>query len=85
MNKSISKTAEAIKVAGEGADTAAVREALAGLENYAGVSGEITYKDTDGTPSARTIAFFEYVVPADNEQGWDKTEKFGLSTAVPTE
>jgi branched-chain amino acid transport system substrate-binding protein len=75
----------AIQNAGEGADTAAVRDALNALENYPGVSGEITYVDTDGTPSSRTIAFFEYVVPADNEQGWDKIEKFGLSTAAPTE
>lgn len=82
---SLNVMAEAIKNAGEGADTAAVRDALNALENFPGVSGDITYKDTDGTPSARTIAFFEYQVPADNEQGWAKIEKFGLSTAAPTE
>jgi branched-chain amino acid transport system substrate-binding protein len=61
-------------------DTAAVRDALAELEGFPGVSGEITYKGTDGTPANRTIAFFEYNVPADNEQGWEKISKFGLST-----
>lgn len=82
---SLNVMAEAIGNAGEGADTVAIRDALAALENYPGVSGEITYAGTDGTPSARTIAFFEYQVPADNEQGWDKLEQFGLSTAAPTE
>jgi branched-chain amino acid transport system substrate-binding protein len=75
---------EAITTAGSD-DKAAVLEALSNLENYPGVSGTVTYKDTDGTPSNRTMGFFEYVVPADNEQGWDKLAKFGLSTAEPTE
>ncbi len=61
-------------------DAAAIRDALAAVENYPGVSGDITYAGTDGTPSNRTIAFFEYIVPADNEQGWDKVTKFGIST-----
>lgn len=72
--------AEAIDKAAS-SDTAAIRDALAALEGFPGVSGEITYAGTDGTPSARTIAFFEYVVPADNDQGWDKITKFGISTA----
>ncbi len=61
-------------------DAAAIRDVLAAVENYPGVSGDITYAGTDGTPSNRTIAFFEYIVPADNEQGWDKVTKFGIST-----
>ena len=73
---------EAISNAGEGASTAEIREALAALEGYPGVSGEITYAGTDGTPADRTIAFFEYVVPADNEQGWEKVTRFGISTAA---
>ena len=72
--------AEAISKAGS-SDPAAIRDALASLENFPGVSGDITYVGTDGTPSARTIAFFEYIVPADNDKGWDKTTKFGISTA----
>ncbi len=71
---------EAINAAGEGASAAEVRDALAALESYPGVSGEITYASTDGTPADRTIAFFEYVVPADNEQGWEKVTRFGIST-----
>ena len=77
---SLNVMAEAISVAGDGASTAEIRDALAALEGYAGVSGEITYAGTDGTPSDRTIAFFEYVVPADNEKGWDSIAKFGIST-----
>jgi len=61
-------------------DVAAVRDALANLEGYAGVSGEITYAGTDGTPSDRTIAFFKYVVPADNDQGWASESQFGIGT-----
>ncbi len=72
--------AEAISKAAS-SDTDAIRDALASMENFPGVSGEITYAGTDGTPSARTIAFFEYVVPADNDKGWDKITKFGISTA----
>lgn len=77
---SLNVIAEAINTV-EGAVTAAsVRDALAALENFAGVSGEITYAGTDGTPADRTIAFFEYVVPADNDKGWDKVTKFGVGT-----
>lgn len=66
----------------EGEVTAeSVRDALAMLDGFAGVSGEITYADTDGTPANRTIAFFEYIVPADNDKGWDKVTKFGVGTS----
>ena len=71
---------EALNQAGEGADDAAVLEALSNIEGYAGVSGEITYAGTDGTPADRTIAFFEYEVPADNDQGWASNSLFGRQT-----
>jgi branched-chain amino acid transport system substrate-binding protein len=77
---SLNVMVEALTRAGAGADTAAVRDALEGLENYPGVSGEITYVGTDGTPADRTIAFFEYQVPADNEKGWASVAKFGIGT-----
>ena len=70
---------EAMRVSGS-TEVMAVRDALANLEAYAGVSGEITYAGTDGTPSDRTIAFFQYTVPADNEQGWASESQFGIGT-----
>ena len=71
---------EALNQAGEGADDDAVLEALSNIEGYPGVSGEITYAGTDGTPADRTIAFFEYEVPADNDQGWASNSLFGRQT-----
>ena len=79
---SMNVTVEAINTAGEEASTAEIRDALAALEGYPGVSGEITYAGTDGTPADRTIAFFEYIVPAENEQGWEKVTRFGISTSA---
>ena len=76
---SYSVLVEAISQA-DSAENAAVQNALANITGYAGVSGDITYAGTDGTPANRTIGVFEYVVPADNEQGWDKTPLFGLTT-----
>lgn len=76
---SLNVVAEAVQRAGNG-DPAAVRDELAELENYPGVSGEITYKGTDGTPADRTIGFFRYIVPADNEQGWAREAEFGVGT-----
>ncbi len=71
---------EAIKQAGT-TDEGAVLEALANLDGYAGVSGTITYKGTDGTPQDRTIAFFQYQVPAPDGSEWSKVSKFGISTS----
>ncbi len=70
---------EALSIAGT-SDVDAVRDALASLDGFPGVSGDITYAGTDGTPSDRTIAFFEYIVPADNDQGWAAETQFGIST-----
>ena len=78
---SLNVVAEAISVAGDGSDVDAVRDALAGLDGYAGVTGDITYAGTDGTPADRTIAFFQYVVPADTDAGWDSVSQFGVSTS----
>ncbi len=77
---SLNAIAQAISDAGAGAGVPAIRDALAALENFPGVSGEITYAGTDGTPADRTIAFFEYIVPADNAQGWAAETKFGIGT-----
>ena len=79
---SLNVIAEAVEQSGDMAsiDTRIVAWELAGFSAFAGVSGEITYAGTDGTPSDRTIAFFEYSVPADNDQGWDKSTKFGIGT-----
>ncbi|MCY4353293.1 MAG: ABC transporter substrate-binding protein, partial [Truepera sp.] len=77
---SLNVIAEAVDLAGDMASVADIRDQLAALVGFPGVSGEITYAGTDGTPSDRTIGFFEYVVPADNERGWDKIAKFGIGT-----
>ncbi len=76
---SLNVMAEAFARAGS-TDVDAINAALAALDGFPGVSGEITYAGTDGTPSDRTIAFFEYQVPADNDQGWASITKFGIST-----
>jgi len=70
---------EAVEQAGS-TDVEAVREALANLEGFPGVTGEITYVGTDGTPADRTMGFFEYQVPADTEQGWAKVPLFDVET-----
>lgn len=72
---------EAIRQAGT-TDHAAVRDALANLTDYPGVSGEITFAGTDGTPADRTIAFFEYQVPGEDGSPWAKVTSFGLSTGA---
>ena len=77
---SLNVIAEAVDRAGAMASVAEIRDQLAALVGFPGVSGEITYAGTDGTPSDRTIGFFEYVVPADNDQGWGKIAKFGIGT-----
>jgi branched-chain amino acid transport system substrate-binding protein len=38
----------------------AVRDALAALEGYPGVTGDITFEGTDGTPADRIMGFFRY-------------------------
>jgi branched-chain amino acid transport system substrate-binding protein len=73
----------AVKAAIDGSgstDPDAVLAALQDLDKYPGVSGDITFKGTDGTPADRVIAFFQLQVPADTAQGWDSDELFGIST-----
>jgi branched-chain amino acid transport system substrate-binding protein len=74
---SMNVIAEAVRRAGS-SDAASVRDTLQAIEGYPGVSGEITYAGTDGTPADRTIAFFQYQVPASGE--WSSTALFGIGT-----
>lgn len=67
----------AIEAAGSD-DPAAVRDALAELENFPGVSGPITYAGTDGTPTNRILGFFEYQVPGEGGEAWTKVALEGL-------
>src|SRR5690554_4763605 len=64
----------AIEAAGTD-DPAAVRDALANLEGYPGVSGEITFVGTDGTPANRVMGLYAYQVTAD---GWEKVTLQGI-------
>ena len=57
---SLNVIVEAITNAEDPRDPAAVRDALANLEDFPGVSGNITYAGTDGTPADRIMGFFEY-------------------------
>jgi len=74
---SLNVIAEAVRRAGS-SDPSAVVVALQALENFAGVSGDITYAGTDGTPADRTIAFFRYTVPASG--AWSADAIFGIGT-----
>lgn len=76
---SMNVIAEAVRIA-DSVEPSAVRDALANLEGYPGVSGEITYAGTDGTPADRTIGFFQYRVPAPDGGAWDAEPLFGLGT-----
>lgn len=57
----------------------AVRDALAELERYPGVSGPLTYAGTDGTPNDRIAGFFEYQVPGEGGEAWTKVPLEGLT------
>src|SRR5690554_1485588 len=61
-------------------DSDEVLAALQALDMFPGVSGDITYLGTDGTPADRMIAFFELAVPGADGAGWDVNELFGIST-----
>ncbi len=58
----------------------AVLASLQALDMYPGVSGDITFLGTDGTPADRMVAFFELAVPGEDGTGWDVNELFGIST-----
>lgn len=70
---------EAVRIAGS-TDPAAVLTALQGVQGFPGVSGEITYAGTDGTPADRTIGFFSYHVPGTDGSAWNSSALFGIST-----
>jgi len=65
----------AIEAAGS-SDRAAVRDALANLVDYPGVSGDITFLGTDGTPANRVMGLYEYDVAADGT--WQKVTLRGI-------
>ncbi len=64
-----------LEAAGE-ADSTALRDALAQLEGYPGVSGEITYVGTDGTPANRVMGLYRYDVADDGT--WEKVTVRGI-------
>jgi branched-chain amino acid transport system substrate-binding protein len=74
---SLNVIAEAVRRAGSSAPSDVVL-ALQALESFPGVSGDITYAGTDGTPADRTIAFFRYTVPASGD--WSAEAMFGIGT-----
>ncbi|HEX7022921.1 MAG TPA: ABC transporter substrate-binding protein [Trueperaceae bacterium] len=58
-------------------DPAALQAALADLEGFPGVSGEITYAGTDGTPANRVMGLYRYDVKGPSD--WQKTVVKGIS------
>lgn len=57
-------------------ERAAVKDALAELVDFPGVSGDITFAGTDGTPANRVMGLFEYQVDG-NE--WERATLRGIS------
>src|SRR5690606_7870130 len=70
------KVAVAALEAAGSTDHAAVRDALANLVDYPGVSGDITFQGTDGTPANRVMGLYEYDVAADGT--WEKVTLRGI-------
>lgn len=74
--------ADAYKVvvaAAEAADSVAVdavRDALAVMEGFPGVTGEITFAGTDGTPANRIMGLYKYSVSGND---WEKVVVRGIS------
>ena len=73
---SYSVLVQAINDAGS-VEVDAVRDALANISGFAGVSGDVTYVDTDGTPKDRTIGIFEYEVSSADD--WQSVPLEGVS------
>lgn len=67
--------AQAIEAAGS-TDRAEVRDALASLEAFPGVSGDITFAGTDGTPANRVMGLFEYQFDGGD---WERVTLRGIS------
>ncbi len=57
-------------------DRAAVRDALQALEDFPGVSGDITFLGTDGTPANRVMGLYAYMFDGNN---WEKATLRGIS------
>src|SRR5690606_33305051 len=57
-------------------DSTALRDALAQLEGFPGVSGEITFVGTDGTPANRVMGLYEYDVADDGT--WEQVTVRGI-------
>lgn len=57
-------------------DHAAVRDALANLKDFPGVSGDITYVGTDGTPANRVMGLYAYQFSGNS---WTKAVLRGIS------
>ena len=70
---------QAIEDAGS-VEPAAVRNALANLEDFPGVTGPITYAGTERTPANRILGFFEYQVPGEDDDAWTKLQLGGLTS-----
>jgi branched-chain amino acid transport system substrate-binding protein len=70
---------EAVDNAGS-AEPGEVLTAPQNLEGYAGVSVEISYAGTDGTPDDRTIGFFDYSAPGEDGSEGSSEALFGLGT-----
>lgn len=68
-------TAQAIEDA-DSTDLAEVRDALASLEGFPGVSGDITFAGTDGTPANRVMGLFEYQFDGGD---WERVTLRGIS------
>lgn len=59
------------------ADRAAVRDAMAALEDFPGVTGDITYVGTDGTPADRVMGLYVFNVAQDGS--WTREALGGIS------
>ncbi len=67
---------QAITNAGS-ADRAAIKDAMASLSDFPGVTGDITYVGTDGTPAVRVMGLYVYKVKQDGS--WTRETIGGIS------
>lgn len=62
--------------AADSADVEDVRDALQALDQFPGVTGDITFAGTDGTPANRIMGLYKYAVDGNS---WDKVVVRGIS------
>jgi branched-chain amino acid transport system substrate-binding protein len=67
---------QAITDAGS-SDPAAIQQAMAALQDFPGVSGDISYVGTDGTPANRVMGLYAFEVADDGS--WQKVTIRGIS------